>query len=158
MRYLCKITKTRAAAASSILSNPETLREAYEDSLYNSQGSAENELNAYLDSVEGKLQQFNNQAQELATSMFDSDMLKGFIDFGTSAVDVFTKLTDTFGGLQSVVGAVMGIFAQKSGWGLASYDKYTKSWTTLIDKIRGSRQSFKDMQAGISSWMKSAGV
>ena len=49
--------KTRAAAASSILDNFETLQDVYEASL-NSEGSAQQELDKYLDSIQGKAAQF----------------------------------------------------------------------------------------------------
>jgi hypothetical protein len=52
---LCNIPKTRAAAASSLLSNPELLKSVYQDSLMNSQGSAQHELDIYLDSVDGHM-------------------------------------------------------------------------------------------------------
>jgi len=87
---LCNIPKTRAAAASSLLSNPQLLKDVYQDSLMNSQGSAQNELNTYLDSVEGKMTQLQNSLQQLATVTIDSEWLKDIIELGTSAVEVVT--------------------------------------------------------------------
>lgn len=45
--------KNRSNIAASILASPDVLKSAYESSK-NSEGSAEEELNKYLDSVEGK--------------------------------------------------------------------------------------------------------
>jgi len=56
----------------------------------NSQGSAQNELNTYLDSVEGKMAQLQNSLQQLATVTIDSEWLKDIIELGTSAVEVVT--------------------------------------------------------------------
>jgi len=45
--------KTRAAAAASILDNFDTLQKVYKESL-DSEGSAQEELDKYLDSIKGK--------------------------------------------------------------------------------------------------------
>jgi hypothetical protein len=51
--------KNRSSVAAAIFSNPSMLRDVYESSL-NSQGSAQHELDIYLDSIEGKTTQITN--------------------------------------------------------------------------------------------------
>ena len=51
---IIKSGKNRANIAASILQNPDMLRDVFEDS-QNSAGSAEQELSAYLDSIEGEI-------------------------------------------------------------------------------------------------------
>ena len=108
--------KTRAAAASSILDNFETLQEVYEASL-NSEGSAQQELDKYLDSIQGKAAQFQNALQKLTASAIDSSWIKGFIDLGTQLLGVLDDLGGAFGHLNTLIGAAAGIFLQVNGKG-----------------------------------------
>jgi len=108
--------KTRAAAASSILDNFETLQEVYEASL-NSEGSAQQELDKYLDSIQGKAAQFQNALQELTASAIDSSWIKGFIDLGTQLLNLLNDLGGAFGHLNTLMGAAAGIFLQINGKG-----------------------------------------
>ncbi len=108
--------KTRAAAASSILDNFKVLEDVYEASL-NSDGSAMQENEKYLDSINGKVQQFQNRLQELAAVSINSDWIKDIVDFGTKALEVITALGKQFGTLNVAIGAVAGFFLQKNGLG-----------------------------------------
>ena len=108
--------KTRAAAASSILDNFKVLQDVYESSL-NSEGSAQQELDKYLDSVDGKMQQLQNRMQELAAISLDSEFLKGLIDSGTKAIEIVTTLAKHLGSIQMIIGGLSGIFLQKNGLG-----------------------------------------
>ena len=119
--------KTRAAAASSILDNFETLQDVYEASL-NSQGSAQAELDKYLDSIQGKAAQFQNELQKLASSAIDSSWIKGFIDLGTQLLGVINKLGSAFGHLNTLIGTAAGIFLQFNGKGIFNYDKILNNW------------------------------
>ena len=114
--------KTRAAAASSILQNFSTLQDVYEASL-NSQGSAQNELDKYLDSINGKVAQFQNRLQELASVTIDSSWIKAIVDFGSEALKIVTALSKQFGGLNLIAGGVIGTFLQFNGKGLLNFDK-----------------------------------
>jgi len=51
---MCNIPKNRSNIAASILQNPEMLEEVYESSK-KSAGSAQQELDKYLDSITGKV-------------------------------------------------------------------------------------------------------
>lgn len=126
--------KNRSNIAASILQNPELLRQSYE-AAQNSQGVGQKELDVYLDSVEAKLKKLQNRLQELAAVTIDSEWLKALVDFGTQAIQVFTKLSETFGGLNVIIGSVMGIMMQKSGKGIFNYDKITKSWSFGLKNI-----------------------
>ena len=133
--------KTRAAAAASILDNFETLQDVYESSL-NSQGSAQAELDKYLDSIQGKAAQFQNELQKLASSAIDSSWIKGFIDLGTQLLGVINKLGSAFGHLNTLIGTAAGIFLQFNGKGIFNYDKILNNWelggvTKLPSFIKG---------------------
>lgn len=54
--------------------------------------SAQKELNAYTDSIEGHTKKFTNAVQEMWSETLDTDVIKWFIDLGTAAVNMTTKL------------------------------------------------------------------
>ena len=88
--------KNRSNIAASILQNGEMLKSVYEDA-QNSEGSAEQELNSYLDSVDGKLQQLSNRAQEFWFKVIDSETIKNGIDLLTNLTKGATDFVDTIG-------------------------------------------------------------
>lgn len=53
----------------------------------NSMGSAEAQNNNYLDSINGKLLQFQNSVEQLSTTLVSSGIVKFFVDLGTSGVN-----------------------------------------------------------------------
>lgn len=67
--------KNRANIAASILQNADMLKSVYED-VQESEGSAAKELDAYLDSIDGKIAQLQNKTQELAFTSIDSEDIK----------------------------------------------------------------------------------
>lgn len=82
---------------------------AVEQSL-NSVGSASEENAKYLDSISGKTEQFKSAFEDLSQSIIDSDLIKFFVDFGTTAVKAIDWVTDSFGSLTTLsLGA--GLFA-----------------------------------------------
>jgi hypothetical protein len=130
--------KNRSNIAASILSNPEMLKEVYETSKQ-SQGSAQQELDKYLDSVEGHISRLQNRLQELAAVTIDSEWLKDIVDLGTGAIKIITELVDTFGGLNSVIGIAGGLLIQKNGGLLKVGESIKKSLSnTFFQKSFGN--------------------
>lgn len=111
--------KNRANILSSILQAPDILRDVYKDSA-KSAGSAQKELNAYMDSISGKLERLTNQLQELASVTFDSEFFKIIIDGATGALSVVTDLIDTVGTLPTLLTIRSGILGAK-GSGLTNH-------------------------------------
>ncbi len=103
--------KNRSSIASAILSDPEQLK-AVKESAENADGSAQEELDKYLDSIDGKLEQLTNKAQELASVTFDSDFLKDTISSLTTILNLVTKLVN-FTGTGSLFSGGVGIAINK---------------------------------------------
>ena len=107
--------KNRSNIAASILQNGEILKEAYMSSM-NADGSAMKENEKYLDSLEGKIQQFTNAAHEALNSAIDSQWLKDLIDLGTTLLgivnDIINAVDELPGGIYSVLGG-LGLFGTK---------------------------------------------
>ena len=94
--------KNRSNIAASILQNGDMLRSVYEDA-QNSEGSAEQELNSYLDSIDGKIAQLENRAQEFWFKLIDSETIKNGIDLLTTLVKGATDFVDTVGLLPTIL-------------------------------------------------------
>lgn len=110
--------KNRSNIAASILQNGDMLRSVYEDA-QNSEGSAEKELNSYLDSVDGKFQQLQNRTQEFWYNVIDTTTVKSVLDFTTDLIEgasKFFKLVEKH--LPTILGAIATIIASNKSGGL----------------------------------------
>lgn len=101
--------KNRSDAASSVLSNPDLLHEAHEAAM-NSDGSAQQELDNQLDTIDSKLQNLTNEAQQFWYSMVDSSTIKTIVDFLSNTLQLTTQLTEKLG-LLGTIGLGAGMFA-----------------------------------------------
>lgn len=81
--------KTRSNIAASILQNPEMLEDVY-NAAQNADGSANEELEKQLESLEGHLARLSNAGQEFWDNFLNSDVLKVGIDFLTKLVESLT--------------------------------------------------------------------
>ena len=90
--------KRNSSVIAALLQNPEDLKAAYEDAM-NAEGSALKENERYLDSIQGKIDQFNNAMQSMWSNTLDSDWVKGFVEFGTELI----KIVDDVGMLNTAL-------------------------------------------------------
>ena len=90
--------KRQANTLSAIISNFDIVEDAIEASA-NSAGSALRENEKVLDSIQGRINQFNNALQTMWNNALDSDFIKSIVDFGTELV----KIVDKVGLLNSVL-------------------------------------------------------
>ena len=96
--------KRNANVVAALLKNFDTAEEVVKASA-DSAGSALNENEKYLNSVNGKLQQLSSSFEELSSTFLSSNLMKGLIDGGNSAIQVFTKLVDTIGSIPTALAA-----------------------------------------------------
>ena len=101
--------KNRSNVAASILQSPELLTSAYESAM-NSAGSAQEELEKFLESIDGRMAKLENQAQEFWYKLIDSDTIKNGITLLTELLGLATDFVDTFGAL-GTIGLGAGLFA-----------------------------------------------
>jgi TP901 family phage tail tape measure protein len=97
--------KTRASTVAGLLENYETIDEVIK-SAEDADGSATEENLRYMESIEGKIAKFINELQEFWHGLIDSKTVKGFIDFGTKALDIIGKITSKLGTLGTVAAAL----------------------------------------------------
>lgn len=101
--------KNRANIAASILQNPEKLQEVYADSVNNYAGSAEKELNTYLDSIDAHVKKVQESWNQLWQNGVSSEAVNGILDIGSAiltVVDNIGLLNSGFG----LVGAGLSMF------------------------------------------------
>lgn len=123
--------KNRSNIAASILTNPDTIREAYE-AAQNAEGSAMRENEKYLTSVEAHMTMFKNAVDELVTSLIDSGFINDIIDFGTDLIHILKEITDTVGGMGTVIGSA-GIIGLIAGGRNENVKKY---FSEIFDNVR----------------------
>lgn len=93
----------------SLMENFEVARDVVTTSI-NSNGSAQAELERYLQGIEAKTQQFRAAYEELSITVMDADILGHFVDVGTGFISFLTDIIDTLG-LFNVALASVGIGA-----------------------------------------------
>jgi TP901 family phage tail tape measure protein len=94
--------KRNSSVIAALLQNPEDLKAAYEDAM-DAEGSALKENERYLDSIQGKIDQFNNAMQAMWSDTLDSDVVKWFVGLGTELI----KIVDTIGLIPSILAAIL---------------------------------------------------
>lgn len=90
---------------SAILQNPETLSDAFE-SANDAAGSAIQENERYLDSIQGRIDLFTNAVQTMWSNAIDDDFVKMIVDIGTELI----KLIDKIGLFPSILGGLFIYF------------------------------------------------
>lgn len=86
----------------------------------NSIGSADEENQAYLNSLSGKLEDLESALQHISKTLIDSNLLKFFVDLGTTGVKSVDALIESLSPLGTLLTIGSGIAGAK-GLGLTNY-------------------------------------
>ena len=138
--------KNRANTLSAILSNMKDLKGAYEDAA-KAEGSALKENEAYLNSIQGRIDLFNNSVQTMWMNTISSDMVKFFVDMGTAVVNLIDKI----GGLNVALAALAGYAVLKFKFG-GLFDGIGAGIVALTNAIKGGAiaKIFSDVSGFVS--------
>lgn len=120
--------KQQSNALAAALQNVDMIREVYETA-QNADGSAQEELESQLQSIEGRIARLTNQIQEFWFSFIDTDAVKTIVDFLTTLVSLATDLVDTLGSVPTLIGAItagLSIKGSITGNGGGRAKKYAK--------------------------------
>lgn len=128
--------KNRSNAMAAMLTNLDDLEGAYEDAM-KAQGSAEAENEKYLNSIQGKVDLFNNAVQTMWMNFISSNAIKFVVDLGTK----FVQLIDKIGVIKSALIALAAI---------KILPQFTKGFglTNLISDIFNLTNGLKDFVIG----------
>ena len=106
-----------ANTTSALIQNWSTVEDVIE-STKNATGSADAENAKHLDSIQGKLAQFQAQFQSASTSVLDSGFVKGTIDAGSGILGFFNTLIDKLGVLPGLIAPVTSLLLSMNGKGI----------------------------------------
>jgi hypothetical protein len=101
--------KRQANVLSALIQNFETVEEAIEASS-KSAGSALKENERYLDSIQGRIDQFNNALQSMWSNVLDDDLVKLIVQAGTELL----KVIDNLGVVKTLVLGIGTYIIQKN--------------------------------------------
>lgn len=126
--------------------------EAAVENANNSVGSAEQENAAFMDSIQGRLNNLTSTFQQFANESLSSDTVKWFIDLANGAL----QAVDAIGGLRTILTALMGVLVVKLGPSVVNTFSYlhTALYTVLDDfkKARASGEGlFSSLKTGVSN-------
>lgn len=112
-------------ALAAALGNVDTIKKVYQTAEFESDGSAQRENAAYLDSVSGKLGQLKLSWESLSTTFLTSDFLKFGIEQLTSLATTIDSVVSSIGSLGTVmvglnIGSFFKNFSQYKNMGLVA--------------------------------------
>ena len=162
--------KRNSNVVAALLTNFQTAEDVLKTSA-EAAGSALAENEKYLDSINGKIDMFKATFEELSLNVFDSELIKGAIDFGTALLDVLNTLADINALLPVTVALITTIMAlrraERAGAlasgivnaltaGLSVENEEVKSLTAAYSLLTASRQ--KDVIAIVSARLSQQGL
>lgn len=128
------------------------LEGAYKSAL-NAEGSAMRENATYLDSIQGRIDLFNNAVQTMWMNFINDDVVKWIVDLGTAIV----QLVDQIGLIPVAIGALSGFGIAKDviGQDLADIrNTILKAFGLSIDGGAAAEGITKDVAAGVAEGVK----
>lgn len=132
--------KNRANTLSAILSNMTDLEGAYESAL-NAEGSALKENQAYLDSIQGRVDLFNNSVQTMWMNFINSEAVKFVVKLGTGLMG----LVDDIGVVKTALGGILLY------WTLIKKHNPIQMISELFTKIRNAPTNMMMGNVGVMS-------
>lgn len=120
----------------------------------NSVGSAEQENAAFMDSIQGRLNNLTSTFQQFANDSIDSDAVKWVIDFANGAL----QAVDAIGGLQTILIATTGIIITKFGPSIQkTFSNLGSAIGSFIDDIVAARQAGQGLFSSIGTGLGNLG-
>lgn len=122
------------------------------NSATNATGSAEKENAIFMDSIQGKVNEFESSWQRLSNTAVDNDLIKGIVSLGTVGVNSLDVLISKFGILSTVAGGAGIASLVKS---IASNKKDLKSISVILDSFNidsksGKGSAIQNLVSGLS--------
>ncbi len=96
--------KRNSNVVTALLTNFETAEDVLQTAA-NSAGSALAENEKYLDSINGKIAQFQAAFEALSAAVIDSGFIKGVVGFGTDIISGLTTITELLGSFPTLLSA-----------------------------------------------------
>jgi TP901 family phage tail tape measure protein len=137
--------KNRSNAMAALLTNMEDLEGAYESAM-EAQGSAEAENEKYMNSIQGRIDQFTNALQTMWKNAIDSDFVKFIVSIGTALV----KVVNWLGMIPTILGTIAGAMSTIKGQNLfvnLTGNGNSGIITELIQKVKKGVPAIKEFNS-----------
>jgi hypothetical protein len=150
--------KNRANTAAAILSNTKDIEEAYASAL-KAEGSALKENEKYLDSIQGRLDQFANAVQTMWSNTISSELIKNVVQFGTGIVNI----VEDIGLIQTALLATFAIIMKTQKLSIKEFLVDIWKWivnlndslSRLPDKLQNVKSVLSGIKESVSATIKS---
>ena len=113
----------------SIINNFKEAEEAV-NSMVDSTGELEAAYSIRMDSIQARIDRFKAAFATLGTDIYNSDMLKGIIDFGTGLITILDNVLVKTGALLPVVGTLSGLLVA------SKWKSISQSISSLLQPIK----------------------
>lgn len=116
--------KRNANAVSALLNNFD-IAESVLETAADSAGSALAENEKYIDSINGRIAQFQAAFERLSSSIVQSDLVKDIVSTGTSILEILDKIINALGAMPSLISTITSavtVFASTKGTKLGLFD------------------------------------
>lgn len=144
--------KNRASIVAGIFQNGDILEDAYRDAL-GSDGSAQKELDTYLNSIQGKLDQLSNSTQTMWMNIMNSDIVGVFIEATTAVVNFANKvgsLPAAFGGLMGLKTIIQSIRTDFKAIDDGTFDRDIFGFQKMKASSEAAKDAVKEVSNAIS--------
>lgn len=151
--------KRNSDAVMSLISNFEVAEDVLKTAT-ESAGSALAENEKYLDSIKGKLSEFQAAFEAMSAAFIDSEFVKGIVSGGTAILETLTAIAETLGSIPTLVAAIttaVTIYKSAKGnsAGLFTFSDgevaLTKSLDNLIQRFNRARTAGMDFATAMRS-------
>ena len=156
--------KRNANVVSSLLENFDIAVEVIQ-SAANSAGSALSENEKYLDSINGKIAQFQAAFEALSAAIIDSGLVKGIVDSGTAILNILTAIIDKLGALPSLLSTISATVTAISGakgnhlgvFDIMDDKAGLSKWAATIKAVSEYNKGVKDASHSSAAFMQYIG-
>ena len=118
------------------------------------QGATAQKNAIYMESLSAKMEQLGAAGEKVKAALIDEDDLKGFVEFGTGAVNLFGNLIQSIGGGKNAILTLGSIFTQVFSGTIA---KQINNVVTHFQDIKNNAQILKQSIASTQLLGKSQG-
>ena len=144
-----------ANTTAALIQNWSTVEDAIK-STQNAAGSADAENEKYLDSIEGKLAQFQAQFQETSTSILSSDLVKGAIDIGSGFLGFLNLVTEKLGSIPGLIAPLTSAFFTLTGKSIFGKPNTSGNILNSVKTLFTNGGAWQSIKSWATSGQKSA--
>ena len=118
------------------------------------QGATAQKNAIYMESLSAKMEQLGAAGEKVKAALIDEDDLKGLVDFGTGAVNLFGNLIQSIGGGKNAILALGSIFTQVFSGTIA---KQINNLVTNFQNARNNAQLLRNDIENLKTFQNSKG-